>query len=109
MRASTALKLGVAAAGAGFAAVQIAHEVIRRHENLDPDSVERPGAMFYLRGLGLRGGDHERGHRPVRTSATIGAIARSALPRWEIASFSSGGSSAEVRPSGVSSATKSTS
>ncbi len=47
------------------------------------------------------------GQRPASTSATTGAIARIALPRCEIASFSSEGSSAEVRWS--PSATNSTS
>lgn len=45
---------------------------------------------------------------PVPSAPAIrGAISRSALPRCEIASFSATDSSAEVRPSGVSAATKS--
>ncbi len=49
-----------------------------------------------------------RCYRPS-TSATWGAIARNALPRCEIASFSSTDSSADVRPSSWPSATNSTS
>ena len=52
----------------------------------------------------LTGNSHHRrvksaidaAHNPVSTSATVGAIWRSAMPRCEISSFSSGGSSAEV-------------
>jgi pimeloyl-ACP methyl ester carboxylesterase len=33
--------------------VLAANEVIRRREDIDPDSIERPGAMFYIRGEGL--------------------------------------------------------
>ena len=57
------------------------------------------------------GGDRGLGlpmERHTSTSAICGAISRSARPRWEIASFSAGSSSAVVRP-GCSSATNSTS
>jgi pimeloyl-ACP methyl ester carboxylesterase len=48
---------------AGYAAVQAANEVIRRREDLDPEAIERPGGMFYVRGLGLHFLD--RGHGPA--------------------------------------------
>lgn len=50
-----------AALGLGaWAAVQVADAAIRRHEHLDPDAIERPGAVFYLRGVGMH--FVERGH-----------------------------------------------
>ena len=55
---------------------------------------------------------HPRGKVLVTTlsrSTTVGAIERNALPRWEIRSFSSGASSAEVRLPTCSRGTNSTS
>lgn len=53
MRLRTTALAATAALSGGYAAVQAANAVIRRREDLDPDSIERPGALFYLRGLGL--------------------------------------------------------
>lgn len=52
-----------AALAAGYASVQAANEVIRRREDLDPEAIERPGSMFYLRGLGIH--FVERGSGPA--------------------------------------------
>ncbi len=53
MRArALAAALGTLAVGT-VAARQLAEVVIRRHEHLDPDTVERPGGIVYVRGTGL--------------------------------------------------------
>ncbi len=47
----------------GYTAVLGANALIRRREDLDPDSIERPGSMFYLRGIGMH--VVERGSGPA--------------------------------------------
>ena len=53
MRVSTIVKIVAGVLAATYALAQIANAVIRRREDVDPDSIERPGGMFYLRGVGM--------------------------------------------------------
>lgn len=62
MRVSSVIKLGLGALTVVYALVQAANAVIRRREDVDPDVVERPGGMFYLRGVGMH--YIERGQGP---------------------------------------------
>lgn len=52
-----------AATAAGIGGVLAAGALVGRREALDPDAIERPGSMFYLRGLGIH--FVERGHGPA--------------------------------------------
>ena len=63
MRLRRMLGIAGAAAAGAYAAVQGANAFIRRQEHLDPNAIERPGGMFYMRGLGLHFFD--RGSGPV--------------------------------------------
>jgi pimeloyl-ACP methyl ester carboxylesterase len=63
MRPGTVLKVAVGAAGTAYGAVQLANAAIRRREDVDPDAIERPGAIFYVRGVGTHFID--QGHGPV--------------------------------------------
>lgn len=53
IRPGTLVKLGGGALLAAYGAVQTANAVIRHREDIDPDAIERPGALFYLRGTGM--------------------------------------------------------
>jgi pimeloyl-ACP methyl ester carboxylesterase len=62
MRPSTVVTVAAAGVAAAYAAVQAANAVIRRQEDVDPDALTRPGAMFFIRGLGIHYA--EQGHGP---------------------------------------------
>jgi pimeloyl-ACP methyl ester carboxylesterase len=61
VRLRTVTKLALGTLVGAYTSVQAANAVIRRYENIEPDAIERPGGMFYLRGVGMHFLDHGSG------------------------------------------------